>query len=187
MGCSAPAADEKAADEKAPDHFTVNFDTSRGPVAIEVNRADAPVGADRFYTLVKNHYFDGARFFRVVPGFVVQFGLAGDPAVIKKWDVPIQDETPKTSNVRGTLTFAASSMPNSRTTQMFINLGDNPRLDGLGFAPIGKVVGGMENADQIYSGDGENPQQDQIQAQGNAYLAKEFPNLDYIKSARIVQ
>jgi peptidyl-prolyl cis-trans isomerase A (cyclophilin A) len=185
MGCSA-GAQKASADEKAPDTFKVNFDTSRGPVVIEVNRADAPVGADRLYTLVKNNYFDGARFFRVVPGFVVQFGLAGDPAVIRKWDMPIQDETPKTSNVRGTLTFAASQMPNSRTTQMFINLGDNQRLDGIGFAPIGKVVSGMEFVDMIYSGDGENPQQELIQAQGNAYLQKQFPNLDYIKTARIV-
>jgi peptidyl-prolyl cis-trans isomerase A (cyclophilin A) len=185
MGCSA-GAQKASADEKAPDTFKVNFDTSRGPVVIEVNRADAPIGADRFYTLVKNNYFDGARFFRVVPGFVVQFGLAGDPAVIRKWDVPIHDETPKTSNVRGTLTFAASQMPNSRTTQMFINLGDNQRLDGIGFAPIGKVVSGMEFVDMIYSGDGEKPQQELIQAQGNAYLQKQFPNLDYIKTARIV-
>jgi peptidyl-prolyl cis-trans isomerase A (cyclophilin A) len=179
MGCSA------SADEKAPDNFKVNFDTSRGMVVVEVNRADAPIGADRLYSLVKAKYFDGARFFRVVPGFVVQFGLAADPAVIKKWDIPIKDETPKTTNARGTLTFAASSMPNSRTTQMFINLADNGRLDGIGFAPFGKVISGMEFVDQLYSGDGERPDQGEIQAQGNAYLRKAFPNLDYIKTASI--
>lgn len=180
-GCAATA------DDKAPDTFKVNFDTSRGMVVVQVNREDAPIGADRLYTLVKNKYFDGARFFRVVPGFVVQFGLAADPEVIKKWDKSILDEQPKMSNERGTLTFAASAQPNSRTTQMFINLGENGRLDQIGFAPIGKVISGMEFVDQIYSGDAERPDQDQIHAQGNAYLQKEFPNLDYIKTARIAE
>jgi peptidyl-prolyl cis-trans isomerase A (cyclophilin A) len=183
--CSAGA--QKLTNETAPASFRVNFDTSRGPVVIEVTRADAPVGADRFYNLVKANYFEGVRFFRVIPGFMAQFGLAADPAVSKTWDVPIQDDPVKTSNVRGAVTFAATGAPNSRSTQLFINFGDNSRLDSQRFAPFGKVVSGMENVDQIYSGYGENPDQGRITAEGNAYLEKEFPNLDYIKSARISQ
>jgi peptidyl-prolyl cis-trans isomerase A (cyclophilin A) len=118
---------------------------------------------------------------------MVQFGIAADPAVTKRWNVPIQDDPVKTSNVRGMVTFAAQSSPNTRTTQLFINYGDNSRLDGLGFAPFGKVVGGMEFVDQIYSGDGERPDQSQIEAQGNAYLQQNFPQLDYIKTARLAQ
>ncbi len=181
------ACGQKPANERAPDTYRVNMDTSRGPVVIEVTRENAPNGADRFYNLVKAKYFDGARFFRVVPGFMVQFGLAADPAVSKAWDVPIPDDPVKVSNVRGTVTFAATSAPNSRTTQLFINYADNSRLDGMRFAPFGKVVSGMENVDQIYSGDGENPIQGRIESEGNAYLEKEFPNLDYIKTARITQ
>src|ERR1700723_2501326 len=150
---------QKATDEKAPETFRVNLDTSKGPVVIEVTRADAPNGADRFYNLVKAKYLDGARFFRVIPGFMAQFGLAADPAVSKTWDVPIQDDPVKASNVRGTLTFAATGAPNSRPTQLFITFGDNSRLDSQRFAPFGKVVSGMEFVDQIYSGYGENPDQ----------------------------
>ncbi len=181
------ACAQKPTNEKAPETFRVNMDTSRGLVVIEVTRADAPIGADRFYNLVKAKFYDGARFFRVVPGFMVQFGIAADPAVTKAWDVPIQDDPVKTSNVRGTITFAAMSAPDSRTTQVFINYADNARLDSLRFAPFGKVVSGMEFVDQIYSGDGESPDQSQIEAQGNAYLDKSFPHLDYIKTARIAQ
>jgi peptidyl-prolyl cis-trans isomerase A (cyclophilin A) len=181
--CSAGA--QKPTNETAPPTFKVNLDTSRGPVVIEVTRADAPLGADRFYNLVKAKYFDGARFFRVIPGFMAQFGLAADPAVSKAWNVPIQDDQVKTSNVRGTVTFAATGSPNSRSTQLFINFGDNARLDGQRFAPFGKVVSGMENVDQIYSGDRENPDQGRIEAEGNAYLEKEFSHLDFIKTARI--
>ena len=183
--CSAGA--QKLSTETAPATFRVNFDTSRGPVVIEVTRADAPIGADRFYNLVKTKYFDGARFFRVIPGFMAQFGLAADPAVSKTWDVPINDDPVKASNVRGTLTFAATGAPNSRSTQLFINFGDNSRLDSQRFAPFGKVVSGMEFVDQIYSGYGENPDQGRIEAEGNTYLEKEFPSLDYIKTARIVE
>jgi len=183
--CSAGA--QKLSNETAPATFRVNLDTSRGPVVIEVTRADAPIGADRFYNLVKANYFDGARFFRVIPGFMAQFGLAADPAVSKTWDVPIDDDPVKASNVRGTLTFAATGAPNSRSTQLFINFGDNSRLDSQRFAPFGKVVSGMEFVDQIYSGYGENPDQGRIEAEGNAYLEKEFPRLDYIKTARLVE
>jgi len=181
------AGGQKVTNETAPATYKVNLDTSKGPVVIEVTRADAPLGADRFYNLVKAKYFDGARFFRVVPGFMAQFGLAADPAVSKAWDVPIQDDPVKTSNVRGSVTFAATSEPNTRSTQLFINFADNPRLDSLGFAPFGKVVSGMENVDQIYAGDRENPDQGRIQAEGNAYLEKAFPHLDYIKTARIAE
>jgi peptidyl-prolyl cis-trans isomerase A (cyclophilin A) len=172
--------------ETAPASFKVDFDTTKGHVIVEVSRGLAPLGVDRFYNLVKTKYFDGARFFRVVPGFVVQFGMAGDPDVSAQWDVPIQDDPVLTSNRRGTITFATAG-PNTRTTQLFINLGNNERLDAQHFSPFGKVVDGMDNVDAIYSGDGQNPQQDQITAKGNAYLNKEFPHLDYIKTATIVQ
>src|ERR1700722_16372504 len=159
--CSAGA--QHPTKETAPATFPVNLDTSRGPGVIEVTRASAPNGADRFYNLVKAKYLDGARFFRVIPGFMAQFGLAADPAVSKAWDVPIQDDPVIASNVRGAVTFAATSAPNSRSTQLFINFGDNSRLDASRFAPFGMVVSGMENVDQIYSGDGENPDQPQIE------------------------
>jgi peptidyl-prolyl cis-trans isomerase A (cyclophilin A) len=171
--------------EPAPAAYSVIFDTTRGPVTVEVTRADAPNGADRFYNLVKAQYFDGARFFRVVPRFVVQFGIAGDPKLYAKWNVPIQDDPVKVSNTRGTLCFAAASAPNTRTTQLFINLGDNQRLDAQGFAVFGKVVSGMDAVDHIYSGYGQKPDQEQIEKQGNAYLEQNFPSLDYIKTARI--
>jgi peptidyl-prolyl cis-trans isomerase A (cyclophilin A) len=182
-----PAPAPKApADETAPAVFRVNFDTSRGPVVVEIIRAQAPHGADRIFNLVKARYFDGARFYRVVPGFVVQFGGAADPQLSKSWDVSIPDDPVKASNARGTLTYAALSEPNSRTTQMFINLADNPGLDGMGFAPLGRVLSGMASVDQIYSGDGEKPDQGVIYEQGNAYLQKAFPHLDYIATARLV-
>jgi peptidyl-prolyl cis-trans isomerase A (cyclophilin A) len=171
----------------APATFRVNFDTSRGLFVVEVTRDLAPLGADRFYNLVKSKYFDGARFFRVVPGFMVQFGIAADPGVSAKWDQPIPDDPVKTTNARGTITFAAASAPNSRTTQLFINFADNGRLDGMGFAPFGTVVSGMDNVDQIYSADGERPDQMAAKAQGNEYFTKEYPNLDYIKTARLAQ
>ena len=183
--CSAGA--QKPANQTAPETFRVNLDTSKGLVVIEVTRANAPNGADHFYNLVKAKYYDGARFFRVVPNFMAQFGLAADPAVTKTWDVPIQDDPVKTSNVRGAVTFAQTSAPNSRSTQLFINFGSNAFLDGQRFAPFGTVVSGMENVDQIYAGYGERPDQGRITDEGNTYLQKEFPNLDYIKTARIAE
>ena len=193
--CSAskPAAAQKAAPQEAgasgtaPPTFRVDFDTSRGPFVVEVTRDQAPNGADHFYALVKAKYFDGARFYRVVPGFMVQWGAAADPKVSEAWDKPIADDPVKGTNARGAITFAATGQPNSRSTHMFINFADNARLDPMGFAPIGKVVSGMENVDQIYSGDGERPDQERMKVEGNAYLQKEFPNLDYIKTARIAQ
>ena len=181
------ACAQKPTNEKAPDVFRVNMDTSKGMVVIEVTRADAPLGADRFFNLVKAKYFDGARFYRVVPGFMAQFGMAADPSVTKTWDVPIADDPVKTSNVRGAVTFAATAAPDSRTTQLFINFADNGRLDSMRFAPIGKVVSGMEFVDQIYSGYGEKPDQMRMEGEGNQYLEKEFPNLDFIKTARLAQ
>lgn len=174
------------ADAATPSTFHVLLDTSKGPVVIEVDRKLAPNGAERFYELVKAKYFDGARFYRVVPGFVVQWGAAADPAVTKKWDKTIPDDPVKASNVRGAVTFAATSAPNSRSTHLFINLANNTRLDAMGFAPIGKVSKGMNAVDHIYAGYGEQPDQGKIAAQGNAYLKKDFPKLDYIKTARIV-
>lgn len=172
--------------EKAPAVYRIDFETSRGPFVVEVTRDLAPNGADRLYNLVKAKYYDGSRFYRVVPGFMVQWGAAADGEVTQKWDQGIPDDPVRTTNARGMLTFAASGAPNSRTTHLFVNFVDNARLDGMGFAPVGKVISGMENVDQIYSGDGERPDQMQLKELGNAYLEKEFPNLDYIKTARIV-
>lgn len=178
--------------EKAPDTFKVRFDTTKGAVTIEVTRSQAPNGADRFYNLVKGGYFKDIAFFRVIPGFMAQFGIHGDPKVSAAWsDAKIQDDPVKASNTRGAITFATAG-PNTRTTQLFINLVDNPRLDSMGFAPFGKVVQGMDVVDKLNGEYGEGapqgrgPYQGQVQAEGNAYLKKDFPNLDYIKSATIL-
>jgi len=169
-----------------PAKFKVTFDTTKGPVVVEVHRDWAPIGADHFYKLVKSGYYDGCRFFRVVPNFIVQFGIAADPAVTRKWKTPaIVDDPVKQHNVRGTLVYATAG-PNTRTTQLFINLGDNTRsLDPQGFAPFGEVTLGMALVDGIYQGYGEAPQQPLIESQGNAYLAPQFPKLDYIRKATI--
>jgi peptidyl-prolyl cis-trans isomerase A (cyclophilin A) len=172
--------------ERAPNKYTVKFDTSAGMFVVEVTADWAPNGADRFYNLVKNGYFDGCRFFRVVPGFMVQFGINGDPAIQRNWEhATITDEKVKQPNARGYITFAKSGAPNSRTTQVFINYKDNSFLNSQGFAPFGKVVSGMEVVDKIYSMYGEKPDQGRIQDEGNAYLTKTFPKLDYIKKATI--
>ena len=172
--------------ERAPNKYKVKFDTSAGVFEVEVTADWAPNGADRFYNLVKNGYYDGCRFFRVVPGFMVQFGINGDPAIQRNWEnATIPDEKVKQPNARGYITFAKSGAPNSRTTQVFINYKDNSGLNSQGFAPFGKVVSGMEVVDKIYSMYGEKPNQGRIQADGNAYLTKEFPKLDYIKKATI--
>lgn len=185
VGCTA-AAKRSAAQSTAPDTYRVLLDTSKGSIVIAVDRALAPNGAQSFYELVEAKYFDGARFYRVVPGFVVQWGAAAVPAVTKKWDTTIPDDPVKVSNFRGTVAFAATGQPNSRTTHLFISLGDNGRLDTLGFAPIGRVTSGMRVIDHICSGYGQQPDQGLIEAQGNAYLEKAFPRLDYIKTARVV-
>jgi cyclophilin family peptidyl-prolyl cis-trans isomerase len=185
VGCTAAKA-ATTAPTATPNTYRVLLSTSKGPVLIEVDRRLAPHGAERFYELVKAKYFDGARFYRVVPGFVVQWGAAANPAVTKKWDVTIPDDPVKASNTRGMVTFAATGSPNSRSTHLFINLANNARLDAMGFAPIGKVIKGMNAVENIYSAYGEQPDQDKIAAQGNAYLKEDFPRLDYIKTARIV-
>jgi cyclophilin family peptidyl-prolyl cis-trans isomerase len=178
--------------EQAPAAYKVEFDTSKGPFVVEVHRDWAPLGADRFYNLVKNGFFNNARFFRVISGFMVQFGLNADPHVSAVWrEANINDDPVKQTNTRGMITFATRG-PNTRTTQLFINYGDNNRLDGMGFAPFGQVVSGMNVVDALYSGYGEGaprgvgPEQGRIQSEGNAYLIKAFPKLDYIKSATIV-
>jgi peptidyl-prolyl cis-trans isomerase A (cyclophilin A) len=171
---------------KAPAVFKAKFTTTAGDFVVEVHREWAPLGADRFYNLVRYGYFNNAAFFRVIPGFVVQFGLSADPAVNKVWKAAtIQDDPVTQSNRRGNLVFATSG-PNTRTTQLFINYADNARLDGMGFAPFGSVVEGMDVVDKIHSDYGESPRQDLITEQGDAYLKANFPAIDKIKVARIV-
>ena len=173
--------------ETAPATFTVNFDTTAGPFVVEVHRAWAPKGADRFYNLVKHGYYDNGRFFRVIPGFMVQFGIHGDPKIQGGWrDANIPDDPVTQSNKRGFITFATAG-PNSRTTQVFINFRDNGPLDERGFAPFGQVISGMESVDKINAQHGESPQQHLIQSQGDAYLTKEFPKLDYVRKATIAK
>jgi peptidyl-prolyl cis-trans isomerase A (cyclophilin A) len=171
---------------KAPAVFKAKFSTTAGDFTVEVHRDWAPLGADRFYNLVRNGYFTNAAFFRVVPGFVVQFGLSANPAVNKVWkDADIQDDPVVESNKRGFLVFATAG-PNTRTTQLFINFGDNSRLDGMGFAPFGTVVEGMDVVDKIFPGYGESPRQDLITDQGDTYLTANFPKIDKIKLAHVV-
>jgi peptidyl-prolyl cis-trans isomerase A (cyclophilin A) len=171
----------------APDIFEATFVTTKGNFVVQVTRAWAPIGADRFYNLVKHGFFNGAPFFRVMPGFVVQFGLTGDPAVNHAWEnASIKDDPVKQSNVPGTLVFAATSQRNSRSTQLFINLGNNSSsLDPQGFAPFGKVISGMDVVQSIYSGYGEDPDQGRITDDGSKYFLKAFPKMDLIKTATI--
>lgn len=173
-----------------PDSFVVRFTTSRGEVDAIIRRGWAPLGAAQFYDAVSTGYYDGARFFRSLRGFVTQFGLAADPALSAQWrSKPIPDDPVRESNRRGALVFASAG-PGTRTTQMFINLRDNPRLDALGFAPIGEVVRGIDAVDSLYTGygDGPNgPQQSRITAEGEAYLAANFPLLDRILKATVVR
>ena len=171
---------------KAPAGFKARFTTTAGDFVVEVHREWAPLGADRFYNLVRYGYFTNAAFFRVVPGFVVQFGLSADPAVNKVWKTAkIQDDPVIQSNKRGNLVFATAG-PNTRTTQLFINYADNARLDRMGFAPFGSVIEGMAVVDKIFPAYGETPQQDLIAEQGDAYLKANFRDIDRIKLARIV-
>jgi peptidyl-prolyl cis-trans isomerase A (cyclophilin A) len=175
-------------DEQAPATFRARFETSQGPFVIEGHREWAPRGADRFYTLVKTGFYDGARFFRVLNGFMAQFGLSGDPAVQSAWaSANLMDEPVKQSNLRGFVTFARESSPNTRYTMVFINYKDNSYLDADGFAPFGQVVTGMEIVDKLYSEYGRTnvPDQRRIKAEGNAYLNAEYPKLDFIKTATI--
>jgi peptidyl-prolyl cis-trans isomerase A (cyclophilin A) len=179
-----------AAAAKAPGTYKVAFTTTKGRFDVSVQRAWAPHGADRFYELVRARYYDGNRLFRVVPGFVVQFGIAPDPSVAKKWvNATIPDDPVKHSNAPGTITFAATGAPNSRTTQVFVNLGSNAGLDSQGFAAFGKVTRGMSVIHKLYSGYGEQPTsaQQQMTEQGDAFVKTTFPKLDRILRARITR
>ena len=170
---------------QAPDLYRAKFTTTKGDFVVEVHRAWAPLGADRFYNLVVNNFFTDAAFFRYVPGFIVQFGLPASPAIGRVWQsANIKDDPVKHSNTRGTLTFATAG-PGTRTTQLFINLNDNGPLDGQGFAAFGTVTAGMNVVEGLYSGYGEKPDQGRITGEGKAYLDKNFPKLDSIKSATI--
>jgi peptidyl-prolyl cis-trans isomerase A (cyclophilin A) len=174
---------------KAPDVFKAEFATTKGNFVVEVHRDWAPIGADRFYNLVKNGFYDEASFFRVVPNFVVQFGMSAKPAITQAWErANLRDDPVKQSNKRGYLCFAATQSPNTRTTQVFINLKDNGgSLDPQGFAAFGNVTEGMDVVDKLYSGYGDNgPDQGRITAQGKPYLDKSFPKLDSIKTAKIL-
>jgi len=182
-----------ALNEQAPAVYKVNVETSKGPFVLEIHRDWAPVGADRFYNLVKNGFYDNDRFFRVISGFMVQFGVNGDPKVSAVWrEANIKDDPVRQSNSRGMITFATAG-PNTRTTQVFINFADNGALDRMGFAPFGRVVSGMNVVDALYNGYGEGaprgngPDQQRIQTQGNAYLTRDFAKLDYIKKATIAK
>jgi peptidyl-prolyl cis-trans isomerase A (cyclophilin A) len=171
--------------EKAPATYKVRLDTTAGPVVIQVTRDWAPLGADRFYNLVKNGFYDDVRFFRVIPGFMAQGGMSGDPAIQKLWGRNnINDDPVKQSNKRGYVTFAKTSAPNSRSTQIFINYGDNSNLDPQGFAPFGQVTSGMEAVDK-FEAYKNVPDQGMITAEGNAYLQRDYPKLTVIKKATI--
>ena len=177
--------------ESAPASYKARFETSKGVFVIEVHRDWAPIGADRFQELVESGFYDNTRFFRVVSGFMAQFGINGDPATMAKWRAAeIKDDPVTQSNRRGFITFANAG-PGTRTTQVFINFADNSTLDPRGFAPFGQVVSGMEVVDALYNGYGDGaprgsgPEQGRIQSEGNAYLIKSFPKLDYVKKATI--
>jgi peptidyl-prolyl cis-trans isomerase A (cyclophilin A) len=185
-------AKEVTPEGQAPNQYTVELDTTKGAIVIDVRRDWAPHGADRFYELVQQGYFTDVAFFRVISGFMAQVGISGDPALNTKWRAkPIPDDPVKASNTRGTATFATSG-PGSRTTQFFISFSDNSRLDGMGFAPFGKIKD-MTPVDALYNGYGEGaprgrgPDQGRMQATGNSYLREDFPKLDYIKSAKIIE
>lgn len=177
--------------EQAPASYKVHFDTSKGAFVVQVNRAWAPLGADRFYNLVKYGFYDNVRFFRVISGFMVQFGINGNPQISARWrEASIPDDPVRQSNTRGMITFATAG-PSTRTTQVFINFADNSNLDQMGFAPFGRVVSGMNVVDAINAEYGEGaprgrgPEQGRLQTQGNAYLEREFPRMDYVMKATI--
>ena len=197
-GCSETTGTKSAAPAKsarpahAPDIYRVNLDTSKGAVVVEVTRDWAPRGADRFFELVQAGYYDGDRFYRVVPRFVAQFGINGDPKVAQLWSsLRILDDLVKQKNRKGTLTFASSG-PAARTTQVFVNMRDNLSLDREGFAPFGRVVSGMDVLERLYGGYGDIPPRGsgpdgvEIERQGNVYLENHFPRLDYIRKATIL-
>jgi len=177
--------------EQAPPVYKAKFDTTKGVFVIEVQRDWAPNGADRFYNLVKNGFYDNVRFFRVISGFMVQFGIHGDPKISAPWrEAQLRDDPVKQSNKRGYITYAMAG-PNTRTSQVFINFGDNASLDSQGFSPFGRVISGMEVVDKLNAEYGEGaprgrgPDQSRMQMEGNAYLTKDFGRLDYVTKATI--
>jgi peptidyl-prolyl cis-trans isomerase A (cyclophilin A) len=193
FGQSGNLADPSALRETAPATYKARFETSKGGFVVDVNREWAPNGADRFYNLVKNGFYDGVRFFRVLDGFMAQFGISGDPKISAPWrEARIQDDPVRQSNRRGFITYAMAG-PNTRTSQVFINYGDNSALDRQGFSPFGQVTSGMNVVDALYNGYGEGaprgqgPDQGRVQTEGNAYLAKNFPRLDFVKKATITK
>ena len=185
----------RAMNQTAPDTYRVLFSTSKGDFTVEVHRAWAPKGADRFYNLVRNGFYNDVRFFRVIRDpqpFMAQFGISGNPAITAKWsDANIPDDPSKEHNTKGRITFANAG-PNTRSTQVFINYGDNSRLD-RDFPPFGEVISGMDVVDQLNADYGEGapvgrgPDQDRIEKEGTPYLTKDFPKLDYVKSAKVIQ
>jgi peptidyl-prolyl cis-trans isomerase A (cyclophilin A) len=193
QGGNAALSNPAALKEQAPANFTVNFDTSMGSFVVTVHRAWAPHGADRFYNLVKNGFYNNARFFRALPNFMVQFGIHADPTISAAWrNARLPADKVIEGNKRGRIVYAMGGSPDTRATQVFINFRDNSAsLDKLGFAAFGEVTTGMEVVDKVFTGYGEGapsgngPEQGRIQAEGNAYLMKSFPKLDYIKSATI--
>jgi peptidyl-prolyl cis-trans isomerase A (cyclophilin A) len=172
---------------QAPATFSARFDTTKGPFVVKVDRSWAPRGADRFYNLVRDHFYDNQPIFRVVPGFVVQWGISGNPSVAQKWqNATIKDDPVNHSNDKGTITFATSG-PNTRTTQLFVNLVPNPGLDTQGFSPFGTVTSGFSVFNRLYSGYGDNFDQAALTQNGASWAHQNFPKLDWIKSARLVQ
>jgi peptidyl-prolyl cis-trans isomerase A (cyclophilin A) len=188
-----PPEKEPPTPPKEASTFKAKFETTKGDFVIQVERRWAPKGADRFYNLVNNGFYDNCRFFRVLDGFMAQFGINGDPKISTAWrGAKIRDDVVKKSNTRGFVTYAMGG-PNTRTSQIFVNYGNNARLDTQGFSPFGEVIEGMDVVENFYSGYGEGapsgkgPSQGQLQSEGNAYLEKDFPKLDYIKKATVVE
>ena len=191
LDAASPLLTPRELTDTAPDMYKVRFETSVGAIVVQVNRAWAPNGADRFYNLVKNGYYDDTRFYRVVEGFMAQFGLKGDPRIDQAWrDVTFPDDPSTESNARGRITFAHAG-PNTRTTQVFFNFKDNTHLDASGFTPFGEVVEGLDVMDKIYAGYGElppagkGPDYAKAWVQGNAYLDAGFPEMTKILSAKL--
>ena len=189
-----PLRNPELAAEQAPDTFHVQVSTTKGDFKIEVTRGWSPNGADRFYNLVQSGYFEDIAIFRAIDGFMFQFGIHGDPEIGRPWsESTIQDDPkfPNIGNLKGYITFAKTNLPNSRSTQMFINLGDNSALDKMGFTPFGRIVEGIEIADEINTEYGENPRRENVQgkfkAEGNDYIRERFPNLDFIESISLLE
>lgn len=188
-GACAPKGGSPSSDPAAPDSFDVAMETTAGTITLRSRRAWAPNGVDRFHRLVSEGFYDDVRFFRVVPGFVIQFGLSGDPKASARWEAaPILDDSVRTTNRRGTLVFARAR-ENSRTSQLFFNLVDNGMMldaaDGFGFPPIAEITSGIEVLDKIFAEYGEAPDQGRIMGEGNAYLKEAFPKLDAVTKARV--